>query len=213
THSMLEASLNAYQPKLFINFNTDEEYGHILEGESLESDVLNPRNPYSASKASADLLGQSYFITHNVPIISTRCCNVFGSRQNKEKLIPKVITNILTNQKIPVFGSGMQIRQWIYTKDVFFALKCIIEKGIVGEIYNISSGVEKNNLEVINFICDSLGKGKDLIEFVEDRKGHDFRYALNYDKIKNIGWEPKYGFNEALLHTINWFKVNAWSWK
>lgn len=211
THSMLEAVLHVHRPNLFINFNTDECYGQIFDGSFTERDKLDPRNPYSASKASADLLGQSYYTTHGIPVITTRCCNVFGPRQNKEKLIPKVITNILTNQKIPVYGRGDQSREWIYTKDVFHAIECIIEKGTPGEIYNISSGIEKMNLDLVNFICDNMGGRRDLIEFVEDRKGHDFRYAINFDKLKKLGWEAKYDFEEALIHTIGWYKAN-FSW-
>jgi dTDP-glucose 4,6-dehydratase len=212
THSMLESALHVHTPKLFVNFSTDECYGQILEGSFTEMDRLDPRNPYSASKASADLLGQSYYTTHGVPIITTRCCNVFGSRQNKEKLIPKVITNILTDKKIPVFGQGAQIREWIYVKDVFNAILCIIENGTVGEIYNISSGVHRTNLDLIRFICNNFGHREDLIEFVKDRKGHDFRYSINSDKLKSLGWETKYDFENAVLHTANWYKANPWSW-
>lgn len=212
THSMLEAALKVHTPQKFINFSTDEVYGQILSGSFTEEYRLDPRNPYSASKASADLLGQSYYTTYGLPVITTRCCNIFGSRQNKEKLVPKCIVNALTGQKMPVFATGGQIRQWIYIKDVFHALECIIEKGSVGEIYNISSGVEKINLDIIHFIYDSLGSSRDLIEFIEDRKGHDFRYAVDASKLKGLGWETKYNFDEALLHTIGWHRANPWSW-
>ena len=213
THSMLEAALKVHTPEKFINVSTDEVMGQIMKGSFVETDILNPRNPYSASKASADLLGQSYFTTYGLPVITTRCCNVFGSRQHKEKLIPKCITNILTNKKIPVYGSGQQVRQWIYTKDVFWAFKCLIESGVPGEVYNISSDEERNNLDLVNFICDNMGNKRDLIEFVEDRKGHDFRYAVDCSKLKALSWESKYNLNEALLHTIGWYSMNGWSWK
>lgn len=213
THSMLEAALRVHMPEKFINTSTDECYGQIVKGSFIETDNLNPRNPYSASKASADLLGQSYFETYSLPVITTRCCNVFGSRQNKEKLIPKVIVNTLTNKKIPVYGKGNQIRQWIYVKDVFSAIKCIIENGVPGEIYNISSNEERKNLDLVNFICDNISDSRHLIEFVKDRKGHDFRYAIDCNKLKLLGWEKKYNLNEALAHTIGWYKANTWFWR
>lgn len=212
THSMLEAALKIHMPKLFINFDTDESYGQIMHGSFTEDSSLNPRNPYSASKAAQGLLGQSYHITHNLPIITTRCCNVFGPRQKIEKLIPRVITNIIKGREIPVFGKGNNIREWIYTKDVFYAVKCIMENGKIGEIYNISSGVEKTNISLVNFICDNMGNRRDLIKFVKDRKGHDFRYSINSDKLKLLGWDTKYDIDNAILHTINWYKYNLWSW-
>ena len=213
THAMLDAALKVHTPKKFINVSTDEIYGQIVKGSFTENDKMDPRNPYSASKASADLLGQSYFTTHGLPVITTRCCNVFGSRQNVEKLIPKVITNVLTDKKIPVFGQGKQIREWIYTKDVFNAFKCLIECGVSGESYNISSGVERANIDVVNFICDTVDGGRDLIEFVCDRKGHDFRYSVDCSKLKKLGWEIKYNFDEALLYTVGWYKANTWFWR
>jgi dTDP-D-glucose 4,6-dehydratase len=199
--------------KYMFSGNTDEVYGSVEQGSSLETDMLEPRSPYSSTKASADLLGQSYFETHNLPIITTRCCNVFGSRQNREKLIPKVIINALTNKKIPVYGKGNQIRQWIYTKDVFSAIKCIIENGVPGEIYNISSDEERKNLDLVNFICDNISGSKHLIEFVKDRKGHDFRYTVDCSKLKLLGWEKKYNLDEALIHTVGWYKANTWFWR
>ena len=210
---MLEAALNIHTPQKFINFSTDECYGQILKGSFTEKDRLDPRNPYSASKASADLLGQSYFTTHGLPIITTRCCNVFGARQNKEKLIPKCIVNILDNQKIPIYGAGQQIREWIYVKDVFYAIRHIIDAAAVGEIYNISSGFETKNIDIVNLICDNFAGSRDLVEFVEDRKGHDFRYAIDSSKLKKLGWNIQYNLESALLHTANWYRANPWSWR
>lgn len=212
THSMLEAALHVHTPERFINISTDEVYGSVEDGSSKESDPLEPRSPYSSTKASADLLGQSYFVTHGLPVITTRCSNNFGPRQHVEKFIPKVITNILTGKKIPLYGDGKNMREWIYVKDNFGALEAIIERGVPGEVYNISSGHEKQNIEVLDTIFDIMG-GRELLEFVEDRKGHDRRYSVDCSKIKSIGWEPQYEFESALAHTVGWYKANNWFWR
>lgn len=213
THSMLEAALKVHTPEKFISISTDEVYGSVEEGYSVETDPLEPRSPYSGTKASADLLGQSYFVTHGLPVITTRCSNNFGPRQHREKFIPKTITNILTGKKIPLYGDGKNMREWLYVKDKFHALTKIIEKGTPGEIYNISSGVEKQNIEVLHAIFEIMGAGEELLEYVKDRAGHDRRYALSCDKLKALGWEPAYEFEAALAHTIGWYKANNWFWR
>ncbi len=212
THSMLEAALHVHTPQKFINISTDEVYGSVEEGHSLETDMLEPRSPYSSTKASADLLGQSYFVTHGLPVITTRCSNNFGPRQHVEKFLPKVITNILTEQKIPLYGDGKNMREWIYVKDNFGALVKIIENGEPGEVYNISSGFEKQNIEVLKTIFDIMG-GEELLEYVADRKGHDRRYSVDCSKLRALGWEPQYPFESALEHTIGWYKANTWFWR
>lgn len=213
THSMLEAAKSTDVIKMFVNFSTDETLGDIKSGSFLESDPLLPRNPYSASKASAELVGRSYYITHGVPVVTTRCCNVFGSRQNVEKLIPKVITNALSEKHIPVYGKGEQIREWIYVKDVFYAVKYIIEHGSIGETYHIGSGYEINNINLVRKIIDTVGADRNLIQFVKDRLGHDFRYSLNSNKLNDLGWIPKYDFDSAILHVVGWYKANRWAWR
>jgi len=213
THSMLEAAKNVHTPELFVNSSTDEVFGQILEGSFDESSMLDPRNPYSASKASADLLGQSYYETHGLPVVTTRCCNVFGPRQDITKLVPKSIVNVLTGKKIPIYGKGNQVRQWIYTRDVYNAVKCIIEKGTAGEVYNISSDQERTNIEIIDMMCKELGVGKEVLEFVDDRKGHDFRYAVDASKLKALGWKSEYELEGAIAHTVNWYRANKWGWK
>jgi dTDP-glucose 4,6-dehydratase len=212
THSMLEAALKVHTPQKFINISTDEVYGSVEEGHSIETDMLEPRSPYSSTKASADLLGQSYAVTHGLPVITTRCSNNFGPRQHVEKFIPKVITNILMGQNIPLYGDGKNMREWIYVKDNFNALVTIIEKGLPGEIYNISSGFEKQNIEVLKSIFEIMG-GEELLEYVDDRKGHDRRYSVDCSKLKSLGWEPQYLFENALAHTIGWYKANTWFWR
>jgi len=213
THSMLEAALKVHTPQKFINISTDEVYGSVEQGASLESDPLLPRSPYSSTKASADLLGQSYFVTHGLPVITTRCSNNFGPRQHAEKFVPKTITNILTNQSIPLYGDGKNKREWIYVQENFRALRAIIEKGTAGETYNISSGHEKENIEVLETIFKIMGKGEDLLEYVDDRPGHDRRYSVDCSKLRELGWEPKYEFEEALSHTIGWYRNNGWFWR
>jgi dTDP-glucose 4,6-dehydratase len=213
THSMLEAALKVHTPQKFINISTDEVYGSVEEGHSLEISLLEPRSPYSSSKASADLLGQSYHTTYGLPIITTRCSNNFGPRQHVEKFIPKVITNILTKQKIPLYGDGKNKREWIYVKDHFKALRAIVEDGEPGQIYNVSSGHERENIEVLNAIFEIMGEGKDLLEYVDDRLGHDRRYSVDCNKLKALGWEPSYSFESALVHTVGWYKANNWAWR
>ena len=212
THSMLEAALHSHMPEKFINFSTDECFGHILEGSFTEQSPIQPRNPYSASKASADLLGQTYYTTHNVPVITTRTCNVFGPRQ-KDKLIPTCVKKLMAGEKIPVYGKGEQIREFLYTGDLFKALMCIIEKGMPGQVYNIGSNYESRNIDTVKKIINFMGADESAIEFVKDRKAHDFRYSLDSSKIMALGWSPERNFDEALQYTINWYKKNSWFWK
>jgi dTDP-glucose 4,6-dehydratase len=158
-----------------------------------------------------DVMGQSYYHTYGLPVITTRCCNVFGPRQLKEKLIPKAITNLLTGKKIPVYGKGEQIREWIYVKDVFYAVKHIIENGLAGEVYNIGSGQEIKNIDLVYKILSIFDESTNKIEFVQDRLGHDFRYALDTTKLNGIGWNSKYNLEDALEHTVGWFRANDWA--
>jgi len=212
THSMLEAALKVHTPQKFINISTDEVYGSVETGHSIESDPLEPRSPYSSTKAGADLLAQSYYTTHGLPVITTRCSNNFGPRQHIEKFVPKVITNILTDKKIPLYGDGKNKREWIYVKDNFYALKTIIESGVPGEAYNISSDAEMENIEILHTIFKLMGRGEGLLEYVTDRKGHDRRYSVDCSKLKTLGWKPQYELESALAHTIGWYKSNRWFW-
>jgi len=189
----------------FLQISTDEVYGQILDGKFSEDDSLNPRNPYSATKAGADLLAQSFQTTHDLPVLITRTCNNFGPRQHPEKLIPKFIQNAADGQDLPVYGDGSNVREWIYVEDNCRALDVILREGEVGEIYNIGSHAEKTNLEVTEAILDAVGADDDLIEFVEDRAGHDQRYALETEKIEALGWEPEYTFEEGLERTVEYY--------
>lgn len=187
----------------FLQISTDEVYGEVLEGAFSEDDALNPRNPYAASKAGADLLARSYWTTHELPVLVTRTCNNFGPRQHPEKLIPKFITNAANGEELPVYGDGSNVREWLYVTDNCRAQDLVLREGDVGEVYNIGSTAEKTNLEVTEAILDAVGAPDDLIAFVEDRPGHDQRYALDSEKIEALGWEPRYSFEEGLQMTVN----------
>ncbi|PIN99068.1 MAG: dTDP-glucose 4,6-dehydratase [Candidatus Diapherotrites archaeon CG10_big_fil_rev_8_21_14_0_10_31_34] len=197
----------------FIQISTDEVYGSIESGLFSEESALMPSSPYSASKAGADRLAFSYFKTYDLNVKITRSSNNFGPNQFPEKLIPLFITNLLEQKKVPVYGDGKNIRDWIYVKDNCDAVIKVMEKGKKGETYNVGGGNEKSNLFITDFILNELGKEKDSIEFVEDRKGHDWRYALNCDKIKKLGFIPEHSFEQALKETIKWYKNNSWWWK
>jgi len=195
-----------------IHISTDEVYGDIKEDSFKENDPLKPSSPYSASKASSDMLVLSYVRTYNLNAIITRCTNNFGPYQFPEKLIPKAIIRANMNKKIPIYGKGENIRDWIYVLDHCEAINLILNKGEIGEIYNISTGEERTNLEVANEILNLLDKNN-LIEFVEDRPGHDVRYSLNSSKIRKLGWRPKYNFKDGLKKTIEWYLNNKWWWR
>ncbi len=196
--------------KKFINISTDEVYGELgHDGHFLETNALNPNSPYSVSKASADMLGRAYFRTFGLPVITVRPSNNYGPWQYPEKLIPVVILKALNNEKIPVYGKGENVREWLYVSDCAEAIFKIINKGNTGEIYNVGSGQEKKNIEVVKKILDLLGKDYGLIEFVKDRPGHDFRYSLNSNKIRNkIGWETKVTFDSGIQKTVRWYIEN-----
>jgi len=197
-----------------VQVSTDEVYGEIAEGSFREGDRLKPSNPYSASKAAADLLILSYCRTYGLNAVITRCTNNFGPYQFPEKLIPKTIIRASLNMKVPVYGTGRNIRDWIYVLDHCEALRLILEKGKAGEVYNISSYNEYENIEVVRRVLQVMGRDESLIEFVEDRPGHDVRYSLDSSKIRNeLGWKPKHRFDEALEQTVDWYLKNEWWWR
>ncbi len=206
---------NARQLKIkkFIQISTDEVYGSIDNGSFVETDALMPSSPYSASKAGADRLAYSYFVTYKVPVIITRCSNNFGPFQYPEKLIPLFVTNAIENKQLPIYGDGKNVRDWIYVLDHCDAVDFIIQHGEHGEIYNIGGGNERNNLEITELILKYLDKPDSLKKFVKDRLGHDRRYSLNCDKLHQMGWKPKYSFAAAMDDTINWYRENRWWWE
>ncbi len=197
-----------YPPKLFIQISTDEVYGSIpIPYKADEESPLAPSNPYAASKVSADLAVLSYRKTYNLPAIIVRSVNNFGPRQFPEKLIPKVIVHALEDKKIPVYGDGQAVRTWIYVMDFCKAILAVLDKGEIGEIYNIGSSNEMTNLELVRRIVTHLGKDESLIRFVDDRPGHDLRYALDFSKArKQLNWSEQYPFDLALDNTISWYK-------
>lgn len=208
TQNLLKLILNENAEKM-IHISTDEVYGSLELNEEAftEKTPISPNNPYSASKAGSDLLALAFQRTYQMPIIITRCSNNFGPYQHLEKFIPKVISNALTNQEIPIYGDGLQIRDWLFVEDHCRAIHLALEKGNSGEVYNIGGGNEKTNLEIVQTILTKLGASHELIHFVEDRKGHDRRYAINSNKIqKELGWHQLYNFEDALDVTINWYK-------
>lgn len=208
TQTLLDAA-NEMGIDRFLQISTDEVYGQILDGKFSEEDPLNPRNPYAATKAGADLLAQSFHTTHEVPVIISRTCNNFGPRQHPEKLIPKFIQNAKAGRPLPVYGDGSNIREWIYVGDNCRALDVVLQKGTIGEIYNISSQIEKTNIEVTRAILDAVGADDDLIEFVEDRAGHDQRYAVDCGKIEALGWKPSTPFDDGLERTVEYYVETA----
>lgn len=213
THALLNMAKKYRIP--FLQISTDEVYGSIQKtGFFNEDSPLTPNNPYSASKASADLLTLAYYKTFNLDVRITRSSNNYGPYQHVEKFIPKVITRAIRNGKIPIYGDGQQIRDWIHVKDHCAAIDLVIHKGSSGEVYNIGANNEWKNIDIAYHILNILGKPKDLIEFVTDRPGHDFRYGLNTMKMhKQLGWKPKISFEEGLLETITWYMQNKAWWK
>jgi len=212
TYNLLE-SLKEFALSKFIQISTDEVYGSIKNGKFTEVSPFLPNSPYSASKASADLLCRSYVKTYNLPIIITHATNCYGPYQYPEKLIPLFITNLLERKKIPLYGQGQNIREWLYVIDHCRAIDFLLHKGQIGESYNIGSGVEKKNIEVTKSILSELGKNESAIEYVKDRPGHDLRYALASKKINEAGWQAEYKFEDAIRETIHWYQNNNWWWK
>lgn len=212
TQVLLEAT-RKFDHEKFVQISTDEVYGSVAKGSFREDDVLRPSSPYAASKAAADMLVHSYFVTYGLSVLIARSTNNFGSYQHPEKLIPKLIINAISGKPIPIYGDGKNVRDWLYVADNCEAIDLILKKGENGEIYNVGAGNEKMNLEIADFVLKELGKPKSLIKFVSDRSGHDLRYSLNCEKIKALGWKPKHDFSNALRATIEWYKENEWWWR
>lgn len=211
TYTLLEAARKK-GVDLFIQISTDEVYGSVERGYSKETDPLNPNSPYSATKAGADLLARSYFVTFKLPVIVTRSSNNFGPYQYPEKVIPLFITNLMAGKKVPLYADGMNMRDWLYVVDNCEAIDVVMHKGKTGEIYNIGIGGETTNLELTHTLLDILGKDESYIEHVKDRPGHDKRYALDVSKLKALGWKPRHEFKTAIELTVEWYKENKVWW-
>lgn len=211
TQVLLEAA-RRFDHKKFVQISTDEVYGSITKGSFKEEDPLRPSSPYAASKAAADMLAHSYFVTYGLPVVITRSTNNFGPFQHPEKLIPKLIINVISGKLLPIYGDGKNVRDWLYVADNCEAIDLILRKGKSGEIYNVGAGNEKTNLEIATFILEELGKPESMIKFVKDRPGHDRRYSLNCKKLNTL-WKPRHTFEQALKETIQWYKQNEKWWK
>jgi dTDP-glucose 4,6-dehydratase len=213
TYTLLEAIKKHNAHTRFVQVSTDEVYGSAAEGSFTEKDSLAPSNPYSASKASADMFVLAYQKTFKLNASITRCTNNFGAYQLPEKLIPKTIIRALRNLPIPIYGTGKNIRDWIYVKDHCAALATVLEKGVAGEVYNVSAKNEVTNIEIVKQVLKLLGKPENLITFVEDRPGHDTRYSLDSSKLTTqLGWKTNFSFTEALESTVKWYVENEKWW-
>ncbi len=213
TFTILEAIRKHNHKARFLQVSTDEVYGEALEGSFTENTPPKPSNPYSAAKAAADMFVLSYYKTFGLNVSITRCTNNFGPYQLPEKLIPKTIIRALRDLPIPIYGSGKNIRDWIYVQDHCRAITTVLEKGNAGEIYNVSAGNEIANIEIAKKIVALLGKPESLITFVEDRPGHDVRYSLDSSKLQSmLGWKPHFSFEESLQSTVKWYLENEHWW-
>jgi len=197
----------------FEQISTDEVYGSRVEGSFRETDPLNPSSPYSASKAAAELLVNSYYVTYGLDVSVTRSTNNYGPNQHPEKLIPKLITNALRGRPLPIYGTGRNIRDWIFVEDNCRAIRLVLERGKKGQVYNIAGGTEKKNFEIAREILACLSLPETLMQFVEDRPGHDFRYSVDCTKMHSLGWRPKVTFGEGMQRTIDWYTRNDWWWR
>jgi dTDP-glucose 4,6-dehydratase len=213
TLSILEVLRKADNRVRLVQVSTDEVYGQAEQGSFREEHTLKPSNPYSASKAAADMLAMSYQRTYGLDAVITRCTNNFGPYQFPEKLIPKTIIRGLKGLPIPVYGSGKNVRDWIYVQDHCEAILSVMKKGKSGEVYNVSSGNELSNVELVRKILRLMGKSEELLTFVEDRPGHDLRYSLDSSKIRStLGWRPTSSFEQCLKATVDWYSQNEWWW-
>jgi len=212
TYILLEAT-KKFSLERMVQISTDEVYGEVMTGSSVESDPLHPRSPYAASKAGGDLLCLAYYNTYHTPVVITRGSNNIGPYQYPEKVVPLFITNALDDLPLPLYGDGLQMRDYQYVIDHCEGIDTVLHKGKVGEIYNIGSGVEVRNIDMAKRILRLLNKPESLIQYVEDRPGHDRRYSLDTAKLQALGWRSRHTFQEALEKTVQWYIENEWWWR
>ena len=210
---LLDAARQAPRLRRFVQISTDEVYGSVETGSSTEHDEVKPRNPYAASKAGADRLAYSYWATYGVPVIITRASNNYGPRQFPEKIIPLFVTNAIDQLRLPLYGDGQHVRDWLHVDDHCRALDLLIACGENGEVYNIGGGNEVANIDLTHGILELLDRPRSLIEPVTDRLGHDRRYALDTTKLRALGWRPQHLFTDGLRATVDWYRNNAWWWR
>ena len=213
TFVLLEAARENPKLRRFVQISTDEVYGSVPEGSSTETDELRPRNPYSASKAGADRLAYSYWATYQVPVIVTRASNNYGPNQFPEKVIPLFITNLIDNIPVPLYGDGLNIRDWLHVDDHCRGIDLLIDKGEPGEVYNIGGGNQVKNVDLTHRLLELVGKPASLIKPVTDRPGHDRRYSLSTAKLERLGWTPREEFGQGLAHTVQWYRDNEAWWR
>lgn len=197
----------------FVHISTDEVYGSIEEGSFVETDPLQPRSPYSAAKAGSDLIALAYHETYELPVVVTRSSNQFGPFQFPEKLIPFFVTTLLEGGKVPLYGDGLNVRDWLFVRDNCAGVDLVRRRGEIGQIYNIGAGNERTNREITDTILAALGKDESDVEYVEDRKGHDRRYSIAVQKVSDLGWAPELGFDAAIDETIAWYVDHTEWWK
>jgi dTDP-glucose 4,6-dehydratase len=196
-----------------VHVSTDEVYGSVEAGESRETDALDPRSPYSASKAGSDLIARSYWTTYSLPVLITRSSNNFGPWQYPEKVIPLFVTNLLDGIKVPLYGDGLNRRDWLYVDDNCAGIDAVLRAGRPGEVYNIGAGNELTNRDLTDRLLALLGAGAGMVDYVTDRLGHDRRYAVNSTKVRDLGWAPAHGLDDALARTCDWYRANRWWWE
>jgi dTDP-glucose 4,6-dehydratase len=212
TYVLLEATRELGLERMH-QVSTDEVYGHVPEGASKETDPVDPRSPYAASKTSGDLLVNAYHITYDLPVTITRGANNIGPYQYPEKVVPLFVTNAIDNLPLPLYGDGLQVRDYQYVLDHCEAIDLVVHRGEIGGVYNIGTGTEMRNIDMAHLLLSILNKPKSLIQPVRDRLGHDRRYALNVDKIRALGWEPAHTCEEAIDKTVHWYVENEWWWR
>jgi dTDP-glucose 4,6-dehydratase len=196
-----------------LQVSTDEVYGAVLEGSSKETDLLEPRSPYSASKAGGELLAQAYYVTYGTPTLVTRGSNTYGPYQYPEKMLPLFITNAIEDKPVPMYGDGKYVRDWMHVLDHCAGIDLVLQKGEPGQIYNVGGGNERENIDVTYQVLELLGKPRTLINYVQDRPGHDRRYSVDTTKIRALGWQPQKSFEEGLAETVQWYTGNRWWWE
>ena len=213
TFVLLEGARRARSLRRFVQISTDEVYGSVPTGASVETDELKPRNPYAASKAGADRLAYSYWATYQLPVIITRASNNYGPYQFPEKVIPLFVTNAIDDIPVPLYGDGKNVRDWLHVLDHCRAVDLLIDRGTDGEVYNIGGGNDVMNIDLTHRILDALGKSRSLIKPVADRPGHDRRYCLDTTKLRGIGWTPQVPFDSGLDDAVKWYQQNEWWWR
>ncbi len=212
TQVLLDAALRL-KVRRFLHVSTDEVYGSVAKGYSKEGDLLEPNSPYAASKAASDLLVRSYFVTHRAPVITTRASNNYGPYQYPEKALPLMITNFMEDKPFPMYGDGRQVRDWLHAVDHARAILTVLDRGELGEVYNIGGSFTCENRELIARVLRLMGKPASLVKRVEDRKGHDRRYALDCGKLKRLGFKHAYDFERGLRETVDWYRANERWWR